>query len=69
LAVASAALGATCSVLYRPYLRRHPTLPVSAWAMAASVVTLAVLALVEGWPARLPALSARAWGIAAFPSC
>jgi drug/metabolite transporter (DMT)-like permease len=64
--LASAVLGATCSVLYRPYLRRHATLPVSAWAMAASVVALAILALAEGWPARLPALSTQAWGVASF---
>jgi drug/metabolite transporter (DMT)-like permease len=64
--LASAVLGATCSVLYRPYLRRHPALPVSAWAMAASVVALAVLALAEGWPARLPLLSTQAWAVAAF---
>ncbi len=64
--LASAVLGATCSVLYRPYLRRHPTLPVSAWAMAASVVALAVLALAEGWPARIPLLSGKAWAVAAF---
>jgi drug/metabolite transporter (DMT)-like permease len=35
--LASAATGAICSVLYRPYLRRYPTLPVSAFAMAAIV--------------------------------
>ncbi len=62
----SAALGAACSVLYRPYLRRHPTLPVSAWAMAASVAALAVLALAEDWPARVPVLSAQAWAVAVF---
>jgi len=28
--LAAAATGALCSVLYRPYLRRYPTLPVSA---------------------------------------
>src|SRR5439155_24714898 len=31
--LASAATGAICSVLYRPYLARYPTLPVSAFAM------------------------------------
>jgi len=36
--LASAATGAVCSVLYRPYLRRYPTLPVSAFAMAAAVL-------------------------------
>ena len=34
LAVAAAAcIGALCSVLYRPYLQRYPTVPVSAFAM------------------------------------
>ena len=32
---ASAVSGAVCSVLYRPYLRKYPTLPVSAFAMLA----------------------------------
>ena len=36
---ASALCGAVCSVLYRPYLARYPTLPVSAFAMLASVVS------------------------------
>ncbi len=38
---ASALCGAICSVLYRPYLRKYPTLAVSALAMFASVVFLA----------------------------
>ena len=42
---ASALCGAACSVLYRPYLARYPTLPVSAFAMLASVGFLAVLAV------------------------
>ena len=61
LAVAGSALvGAVYSVLYRPYLQRYPTLPVSALAMGASVLFLAVLALTEGWPQRVLALSAHA---------
>jgi len=52
--LASALSGAVCSVLYRPYLRRYPTLAVSAFAMLASVGFLAVLAAREGffraWP-------------------
>jgi drug/metabolite transporter (DMT)-like permease len=51
---ASAVCGAICSVLYRPYLRRYPTLAVSAFAMLASVGFLALLAAREGffraWP-------------------
>ncbi len=64
--LASAALGAACSVLYRPYLQRHQALPVSAWAMAASVAVLAALALAEDWPARLSSFSAQAWAVVVF---
>src|SRR5579862_5327111 len=49
LAVFAAALcGAACAVLYRPYLRKYPALPVSAFAMLASVGFLALLAIPEG---------------------
>src|SRR5262249_34079497 len=41
--LASALSGAVCSVLYRPYLEKYPTLPVSAFAMLASVAFLAPL--------------------------
>lgn len=64
--LASACTGALCSVLYRPYLQRYPTLPVSTFAMLASVFALAVLALGEGWPARVGGLSISAWGVVAF---
>ena len=67
LAVAAAALtGAACSVLYRPFLRRYPTVPVSAFAMLASVVFLALLATSEQWPQRLAGISAPAWAAVAF---
>jgi drug/metabolite transporter (DMT)-like permease len=67
LAVAAAALtGAVCSVLYRPFLRRYPTVPVSAFAMLASVVFLALLATSEQWPQRLAGISAPAWAAVAF---
>jgi len=67
LAVAAAALtGAVCSVLYRPFLRRYPTLPVSAFAMLASVAFLAVAAATEHWPQRLGAIGPAAWGAVAF---
>ena len=64
--LASACTGALCSVLYRPYLQRYPTLPVSAFAMLASVLLLALLALPENWPARVVALSAPGWAVVAF---
>ncbi|HUR90852.1 MAG TPA: DMT family transporter [Ramlibacter sp.] len=57
----AAALGATCSVLYRPYLRNYPTVPVSAIAMLASVAFLAIAALPEHWPSRLGSFSTHAW--------
>lgn len=64
--LASACVGALCSVLYRPYLQRHPTVPVSAFAMLSSVAFLAVAALAEGWPARVIALTPSAWAVVAF---
>lgn len=64
--LASAAIGALCSVLYRPYLQRYPTVPVSAFAMLASVLFLAVAALGEGWPARVLRLGAPQWAVVAF---
>ncbi len=63
---ASAGVGALCTVLYRPYLQRYPTLPVSAFAMLASVLFLALAALREHWPARIGTLSAQAWTAVIF---
>jgi len=64
--VASAATGALCSVLYRPYLRRYPTVPVSAFAMLASVLFLAMLAAGEHWTTRIERFSASAWTAIVF---
>src|SRR6478735_3104790 len=64
--LASGAVGALCSVLYRPYLQRYPTLPVSAFAMLSSVLFLAVAALGEHWPSRMAAISGTAWAVVAF---
>jgi drug/metabolite transporter (DMT)-like permease len=58
---ASALSGAICSVLYRPYLRKYPTLPVSAFAMLASVGFLAVLAAGEGFFSSLPRFTEMGW--------
>ncbi len=58
---ASAVSGAVCSVLYRPYLRKYPTLPVSAFAMLASVAFLAILAAGEGFFGALPRFTPRGW--------
>jgi drug/metabolite transporter (DMT)-like permease len=64
--LASAAVGALCSILYRPYLKRYPTLPVSAFAMLASVAFLAVAALPEAWPLRVGLLAASSWTVVGF---
>jgi len=64
--LASACVGALCSVLYRPYLQRYPTVPVSAFAMLASVAFLAVIASGEDWPARMRGLPLVAWAVVAF---
>lgn len=50
IAVLAAALcGATCSVLYRPYLQRYVALSVGATAMFAAVIALAAWAMVDGF--------------------
>jgi drug/metabolite transporter (DMT)-like permease len=64
--LASALTGAVCSVLYRPYLERYPTLPVSTIAMVASVVFLALLALPEGALDTVPRLGPGAWAAIVF---
>lgn len=60
-AFASASSGALCSIFYRPYLRRYPTLPVSALAMLASVGFLALLAAAEGFFSAPPRVTASGW--------
>lgn len=60
LALASAATAALCGVMYSPYLRRYPATTVSAYAMVASVIALAVAGtLIETWSP--PALDASGW--------
>ncbi len=58
---ASASSGAICSVLYRPYLRKYPALPVSAFAMLASVGFLAILAAGEGFFVSPPRFTSGGW--------
>src|SRR5262245_31043282 len=62
----SALSGAVCSVLYRPFLRKYPALPVSAFAMLASVLFLAALAWHEGVVASLPHITAGGWAAIVF---
>jgi drug/metabolite transporter (DMT)-like permease len=64
--LASAATGAVCSVLYRPYLRRYPTLPVSAFAMAAAAAALLVPAMLDDLFAAPAQLTDRAWAAIVF---
>jgi drug/metabolite transporter (DMT)-like permease len=64
--LAAAFVGATCSVLYRPYLKRYPTVPVSAFAMLASVLFLALTAVPELWPGRIATFSGTAWAATVF---
>ncbi len=64
--LAAACTGATCSVLYRPFLKRYAALDVSAFAMLASVVLLSVVALSEAWPTRITHFSNEAWAVVAF---
>jgi drug/metabolite transporter (DMT)-like permease len=59
--LASALCGAVCSVLYRPYLRKYPTLPVSAIAMLAAVGFLALLAAREGFFVAPPRFTPGGW--------
>jgi len=66
LALASAFTGAVCSVFYRPYLQRYPTVQVSAFAMLASVLFLAFAAAAEGFFAAPPSISATGWGAILF---
>jgi len=65
-AFASTASGAICSVLYRPYLRKYPTLPVSAYAMLAAVTFLALLAAGEGFFNGPPRFTTDGWLAIAF---
>jgi drug/metabolite transporter (DMT)-like permease len=58
--------GALCSVLYRPYLHKYPTLPVSAFAILASVVFLAMLAFGEGFFTTPLRFTTAGWGAVLF---
>lgn len=57
----SALIGAACSVLYRPYLRRYPTLQVSAIAMLSAIGFLAVVAAGQGSLDAFPRFTLGGW--------
>lgn len=59
----AAASGALCSVLYRPYLDRYGPLPVSALAMLASALFLALPAALEEAAGRSVALTTVGWAV------
>lgn len=61
--LAAALCGAVCSVLYRPLLQRHATLPLGTLAMAAAVAALAPAAVAEGLFTQARALSPRQWAV------
>ena len=64
--LASALTGAICSVLYRPYLRRYPTLPVSAFAMAAAAAALLIPAALDDLFVAPTQLTLSAWAAIVF---
>ncbi len=64
--LASAASAALCSVLYRPYLQKYPTLSVSAFAMLAAVLALALVAVGEGFFSALPYFTPAGWVAVGF---
>ena len=64
--LASALTGAVCSVLYRPYLQRYPTLPVSAFAMAAAAAALLIPAALDDLFVAPAQLSLAAWAAIVF---
>jgi len=66
LAFGSAASGAFCSLGYRPYLQRYPTLAVSFHAMAASVVVLGLAAASEGLWSQGPRFDLLGWSAVVF---
>lgn len=66
MVLGAALCGAACSVFYRPYLARYPTLSLATVAMLASVVFLAVLAQTEGFFTQWPSLHAKGWAAVVF---
>lgn len=64
--LAAALCGAVCSVLYRPYLDRYPTLEIGTLAMFASVIFLIVPAAAEGLFSGSFSISIAAWGAVLF---
>src|SRR5207237_3425701 len=53
-------------VLYRPYLHRYSTVPVSAFAMLAAVLFLALVSACQGFFAAPPSVTGPGWGAIVF---
>jgi drug/metabolite transporter (DMT)-like permease len=66
LIFASACVGALCSVFYRPYLKRYPTLQIGTLAMTAATAALIPGVLIEKPVAELTTLSVQSWGLIGF---
>jgi drug/metabolite transporter (DMT)-like permease len=67
LAVLGSALsGAVCSIFYRPYLARYPTLPVGVLAMISAVLFLALPSVHEGLLVQQMHLAALQWWAVLF---
>lgn len=64
--LAAAAVGAGCSVLYRPYLARHPSFDVGFVAMAAALVALTPWAALEGFRPVWTEATAADWALVGF---
>lgn len=62
----SAIIGAVCSVGYRPYLQRNPTIAVSFVAMAAAVAFLVIPSFFEGLFSGWSGFRAAGWAAIAF---
>jgi drug/metabolite transporter (DMT)-like permease len=62
----SAIIGAGCSIGYRPYLQRNPTVAVSFVAMAAAVVFLAIPSSLEGLFTGWSGFSLAGWAAITF---
>ena len=68
--LASALVGAICSIFYRAYVARYPTAQVSAFAMLASVIALGIAAMAgEKLLDHAPTFTVSGWGAVLFIGC
>lgn len=62
----SALSGAACSVYYRPYLQKYPTIQVSTLSMLASVIFLLSISIFEGLFDSIPQFDLTVWLVLLF---